>query len=149
MLMLARKTGCVLSIVVLLSVSETHAASAETVDGATTIDSTAAKQMWEEGVKFIDVRQGRFDEAHIPGAVSLSIAGSFTEESLSQHVAKDEFGSWYPTSLIQQFMRHELTETGLQGRLIYRIQRLEHLIVKLTSQYRSQLGHLSYLWQSV
>ncbi len=90
MRVLTRKMGCVLSILVLLSVSDAYAASALTVDGATTIDSTSAKKMWDEGVKFIDVRQGRFDEGHIPGAVWLSIAGSFNQEALSNYVAKDE-----------------------------------------------------------
>lgn len=87
---LTRKMGCVLSILVLLSASNSYAASALTVDGATTIDSTTAKEMWDEGVKFIDVRQGRYDEGHIPGAVWLSIAGSFNEETLSKVVAKNE-----------------------------------------------------------
>lgn len=90
MRVLTRKLGCVLSILVLFSVSDAFAASALTVDGATTIDSTIAKKMWDEGVKFIDVRQGRYNEGHIPGAIWLPITGSFNEETLSNFVAKDE-----------------------------------------------------------
>ena len=90
MRVVTRKVECVLSLIFLFSVSNAFAASALTVDGATTIDSTIAKKMWDEGVKFIDVRQGRYDEGHIPGAVWLPITGSFKEETLSKFVAKDE-----------------------------------------------------------
>ncbi len=62
------------------------------VAGATTVDPDAAKILLDRGVPFVDVRpDGRWNDAHIPGAVNLSLKHkAFNEGALSQVVAKDQ-----------------------------------------------------------
>ncbi len=61
------------------------------VAGATTVDSIAAKILFDRGVPFVDVRgDARWKDGHIPGAVSLDLKQGFSEAALSQVVAKDQ-----------------------------------------------------------
>jgi len=65
--------------------------SPETVDGATTIDAAKAKALFDDGVLFIDVRKDKdWAAGRIPDAEHLELKSVFTEESLSQHVKKDD-----------------------------------------------------------
>lgn len=58
--------------------------SPETVDGATTIDATGAKGMFDTGVLFIDVRSNKdWDAGRIPGAEHLELKTAFTKESVA------------------------------------------------------------------
>lgn len=61
------------------------------VAGASTIDVERAKELFERGVKLVDVRdRADWNDGHVPGAIHLYIFHDFTEEELSVIVTKDE-----------------------------------------------------------
>ena len=61
------------------------------VDGATTIDAAKAKQLFEDGVVFIDVRDDNdWDAGRIPGAEHLELKHRFTEIALEEITPKQE-----------------------------------------------------------
>lgn len=65
--------------------------SPESVPGAMTIDGAKAKELFDSGVAFIDVRKDKdFDAGHIPGAIHLELKKVLSEETLSEEVKKDE-----------------------------------------------------------
>lgn len=65
--------------------------SPENVAGSTKIDSSRAKQLFDSGVAFIDIRRNSDWEAgRIPDAIHLELKGNFTETSLSAEVGKNE-----------------------------------------------------------
>jgi rhodanese-related sulfurtransferase len=62
-----------------------------TVDGATTIDAAKAKELFDQGVVFVDVRSDKDWEAgRVPGAVHIELKHKYNEASLSAAVAKDK-----------------------------------------------------------
>jgi len=64
--------------------------SPETVDGTETISLQQAKQMYADGVIFMDVRSPRqYNKTHISGAVPVDIKDSFTEQNLLKLGPKD------------------------------------------------------------
>jgi 3-mercaptopyruvate sulfurtransferase SseA len=78
----------VVTLFVIVGVAE--ADSPSDVDGATTVDVTMAKTLFDRGVPFVDVRGARFFyEGHVPGATNLHWVGEFTESSLGDIVSKD------------------------------------------------------------
>jgi rhodanese-related sulfurtransferase len=61
------------------------------VDGATTVDTTKAKELFESGALFVDIRRDSDWEAgRIPDAVHLELKSNFTEQTLSAEVGKNE-----------------------------------------------------------
>jgi rhodanese-related sulfurtransferase len=65
--------------------------SPETVPGVTTIDTTQAKPLFDQGAIFIDVRSDADWEAgRIPGAVHLELEKVFTEASLGAVARHDQ-----------------------------------------------------------
>lgn len=65
--------------------------SPKTVDGAITVDSTKAKELFDSGVLFVDTRKDSDWEAgRIPDAVHLELKSKFTEASLSAVTGKDD-----------------------------------------------------------
>jgi len=65
--------------------------SPETVDGATTVSTQEAKQLFDRGIVFIDVRSNRDWEAgRIPGSVHIELKHEFTQQSLGAVVSKDQ-----------------------------------------------------------
>jgi TolB-like protein len=61
------------------------------VEGATAIDVTTAKALFDRGVPFVDVRlHSQWSKGHIPGAVHLYLHTSFSEYRLSEIVSKDQ-----------------------------------------------------------
>jgi rhodanese-related sulfurtransferase len=65
--------------------------SPETVPGATTIDTTQAKTLFDRGAIFIDVRSDADWEAgRVPGAVHLELDKVFTEASLGAVARRDQ-----------------------------------------------------------
>jgi rhodanese-related sulfurtransferase len=59
--------------------------SPEAVTGATTINTTEAKVLFDQGVIFLDVRSNRDWEAgRIPGAKHLELKKVYTQESLAE-----------------------------------------------------------------
>ena len=66
------------------------------VDGATTIDTTKARSMFEQEAVFVDVRKDSdFEAGRIPGAVHIELKKRFNEQSLSEEVQKDEAVVFY------------------------------------------------------
>ena len=63
----------------------------ESVEGVTTVDPAAAKALWDQGVRFIDVRGIAFWEAgRIPGATFLDFITDYTEENLLKVAGKND-----------------------------------------------------------
>ena len=70
-----------------------HAAnvSPETITGATTVDAAKAKELFDRGVTFIDVRKNSdWDAGRIPGAQHIELKKKYDETSLSKAVGKDK-----------------------------------------------------------
>ncbi len=85
-----------LMVALLLAVTSAYAGnpdyrSPEHVEGAVTIDLQRAKEMFDEGAKFIDVRSPRlYARRHIPGVHHLDLKHVFDEQSLAAVAARDE-----------------------------------------------------------
>jgi len=61
------------------------------VEGVATIDVDTAKELWEGGVTFVDVRDRlAFDAGRVPGAIHLDLHVDFNEERLSELVDRKE-----------------------------------------------------------
>ncbi len=80
-----------------VATAQTGYESATEVEGATTVDAATAKQLFDRGVIFVDVRDAEGDEwspgyemGHIPGAVHLGWVGTFRESALSDILMKDQ-----------------------------------------------------------
>jgi len=78
----------------LLNVQSVYAAkkvSPETVTGATTIATEQAKQLFDRGVIFLDVRSNRDWEAgRIPGSKHLELKKVFDKETLSRVASPED-----------------------------------------------------------
>lgn len=73
------------------SLSFAKGVSPESVSGAKTITPTEAKQLWRQGVKFIDTRKSSDWEAgRIPGALHINIKTEFDKKNLLKHVDLNE-----------------------------------------------------------
>lgn len=58
--------------------------SPQTVDGATTVDSAQAKELFDSGALFVDSRKDSdWDAGRIPDAVHLELKSNFTEATLN------------------------------------------------------------------
>ncbi len=61
------------------------------VPGATTIDADEARWMFDDGVKFIDVRNPRlFSRGHVPGAFHLDLKYAYTLKALEEVADRNE-----------------------------------------------------------
>jgi adenylate cyclase len=61
------------------------------IEGAEKVDSAQAFQLLQDGVAFVDVRREiQFKLAHVPNAINLEVNTMLTEQSLGEHVAKDQ-----------------------------------------------------------
>ncbi len=66
-------------------------ASPTRIEGATTIDTAKAKQLFDEEIAFVDVRKDSDWEAgRIPGAIHLELKKRFTPEALGKEIATSE-----------------------------------------------------------
>ena len=88
--------GAGLMALFLLAFASAHAGnsnyrSPEQVDGAETISAERAKELFDEGVKFIDVRSPRlYNRRHIPGTHHLDLKEVYNEQSLAAVADRDE-----------------------------------------------------------
>jgi len=86
--------GCLLFSLVLATpvlAKKTSYRSPEHVEGAVTTSAQQAKQLFDEGVHFVDVRNIKLHtRKHIPGAHHLDLKKAFNETSLSMLVNKDQ-----------------------------------------------------------
>ena len=65
--------------------------SPEFIDGATTVDTAKAKELFDSGVLFVDVRKDKdWAAGRIPDAVHIELKKAFNEDALSAEVEKDE-----------------------------------------------------------
>ncbi|WP_173291573.1 rhodanese-like domain-containing protein [Thiosulfativibrio zosterae] len=66
--------------------------SAETVEGAKTIDAQEAKALWLKGAAFIDTRSSSdWETGRIPGALHINVKNpEFNPNYIGQYVAKDQ-----------------------------------------------------------
>ncbi len=65
--------------------------SPKSIEGATTVDTSQAKALFDEGVAFVDVRKDKDWEAgRVPDAIHIELKKIFSESSLSAEVKKDE-----------------------------------------------------------
>ena len=63
----------------------------ESIEGATTVDPAAAKTLWDQGVRFVDVRGISYWEVgRIPGAADLDFFTAYTEDSLLKVAGKND-----------------------------------------------------------
>lgn len=61
------------------------------IDGATTVSHEEAKELFEAGVVFVDVRKNSdWDAGRIPGAYHLELKTVFNEEKLAEIIAKND-----------------------------------------------------------
>ncbi len=61
------------------------------VIGAETVDIERAKQLFDSGAVFVDLRaDDDFLKGHIPNSVNLNIAGAFNQNSLAMIAVKDK-----------------------------------------------------------
>jgi rhodanese-related sulfurtransferase len=61
------------------------------VDGAVTVDTAAAKALFDQQAAFVDVRKDSdWDAGRIPGAIHLDIKGKYTADALGAEVQKGE-----------------------------------------------------------
>ncbi len=65
--------------------------SPETIEGAATVDATKAKQLFDSGVLFVDVRKDKdWSAGRVPDAVHIELKKIFSEATLGKEVGKDE-----------------------------------------------------------
>ena len=82
-----------LAVAMLFSLSSVQAGdvSPMTVEGATTVDAAKAKELFDSGVLFVDVRSNKDWEAgRIPDAVHLELKSNYSADSLGAEMTKDE-----------------------------------------------------------
>lgn len=78
----------------LLAFSLSPAIAAEsptTVEGATTVDTAKARELFDAEVAFVDTRKNSdWDAGRIPGAIHLDVKKVLSPETLEAEVKKDE-----------------------------------------------------------
>ena len=80
-----------LAMVLLIAPMSVRAEVPLTIVGAETVSTDRAKELFDEKVKFIDVRApSRFSAGHIPNAINLDAHSAFTQEALMQHVKQKD-----------------------------------------------------------
>jgi rhodanese-related sulfurtransferase len=72
-----------------LTAAQAGDVSPMTVEGATSVDAAKAKELFDSGVLFVDVRSDKDWEAgRIPDAVHLELKSNYTADSLGAEMAK-------------------------------------------------------------
>jgi rhodanese-related sulfurtransferase len=88
-----RLTIQTLTVTLLLLVSFSLFAAEEapmTIDGATTVDVTKAKELFDQGAVFVDPRRtSEYDAGRIPDAISLELKSAFNQAALAEIVKPD------------------------------------------------------------
>jgi rhodanese-related sulfurtransferase len=71
--------------------SELVDSTPEAVDGATTVDAAAAKDLFDQEAAFVDLRkENMWNAGRVPGAIWLDFKEAFSREALEAEVGKDE-----------------------------------------------------------
>ena len=77
-------------ITILLMLSACAATAPPEEPGITRIDTATAKEYFDRGMLFIDVRGDSYDEGHIPGSTNIYWNGEFNETTLSKAMNKNQ-----------------------------------------------------------
>ena len=86
-----KKMLSIFPLIVFLFTLSACASTAPSKDpGITRIDTATAKEYFDRGVLFIDVRGDSYDEGHIPGSTNIYWNGEFNEATLSAAMTKDQ-----------------------------------------------------------
>ncbi len=65
--------------------------SPKTVEGATTIDTAKARELFDQEVAFVDVRKDSdWDAGRVPGAIHIELKKVYSADALGAEVAKGE-----------------------------------------------------------
>lgn len=65
--------------------------SPTTVEGATTIDTAKARELFEQETAFVDVRKNSdWDAGRVPGAIHIELKKVYSPDTLAAEVGKDE-----------------------------------------------------------
>lgn len=65
--------------------------SPTTIDGATTVDTSKARALFDDEVAFVDVRKDSdWDAGRVPGAIHIELKKVYSPETLADEVKKDE-----------------------------------------------------------
>lgn len=61
------------------------------ISGAQTVDAAMAKELFDKGVVFVDVRKNSdFDAGRVPGAYHLELKSVYSAEELGKVIGKDD-----------------------------------------------------------
>jgi len=83
--------GTCLSLMMSLSAFAGNKISPQTIAGATTVNTTEAKALFDKGVIFIDVRSNKdWAAGRIPDAVHIELKKVLSETTLSKEVGKND-----------------------------------------------------------
>jgi rhodanese-related sulfurtransferase len=78
------------------SQSELVESTVESVPGATTVDSAAAKKLSDSGAVFVDLRKAAaYDAGRVPGSLHLDFKQGFSKEALEAKAKKDDSVVFY------------------------------------------------------
>jgi len=65
--------------------------SPASIDGAITIDTSKARELFEQEVAFVDVRKNsEWDAGRVPGAIHLDFKSNYSSDALAAEVPKQE-----------------------------------------------------------
>lgn len=74
-----------------VSLQAAEKVSPEAVAGATTVDASKAKALFDDGVAFLDVRKDKdWDAGRVPDAIHIELKAKLSESSMGAEVKKDE-----------------------------------------------------------
>lgn len=74
-----------------VAASELVESTPEHVEGATTVDVAAAKQLFDQEAAFVDLRKANvWNSGRVPGAIWIDFQKSFNEDTLTAEVDKTE-----------------------------------------------------------
>ena len=74
-----------------LSLPAVAEVSPVTIEGATTVDTAKARELFDQEVAFVDVRKNTdWDAGRVPGAIHIELKSVYSEDSLAAEVPKNE-----------------------------------------------------------
>jgi len=85
------KTVTLICLVALFSTNAAADISPKTIDGATTIGTNKAKELFDDGVLFVDVRSDKdWAAGRVPDALHLELKKVYSKETLTEEVKPTE-----------------------------------------------------------
>ena len=82
---------CAVGALALAATKDSTKVSPEVIAGSTTIDAAKAKQFFDRGLPFVDVRKDKdWKAGRVPGAIHLELKKVLNKESLTKVVKKND-----------------------------------------------------------